>query len=850
MTTSAAADETAEATLTVEGMNCASCVSHVQKAIESVSGVRGCAVNLAAGRATVQFNGSATDPEQLAAAVRRAGYQAAPTDQIASPGQAQASHARAWKHRAIAGLILWLPLEITHWILQLRNPAGHHMAIVWISLITATIAMIYIGSAFYRSALKALLHRTSNMDTLIALGASVAYGYSLVALAGFELDAWPMPMALYFMEATGLLALISLGHYLEARARHSAGSAIRQLLELAPATAIRIEKSGDGSQETELTPSPCTRGEGRGGGSSSSFPGLSAVEGIVQNSAFTNSPHPTPPPEYKGREIDVLVETNSSAFPGLSTVAGSVRSSAFNSVPVASLHPGDLVLVRPGDRIPIDGQVIDGISSVDESMLTGEPIPVVRKTGDTVIGGTQNTDGRLILRVTQTGSHTALAQIIRLVESAQNSKPPVQKLADQISAIFVPSVLIIALVTAIGWYAWGTLHHWPAMHIFANLANAVCSVLIIACPCALGLALPAAIMVATGIGARRGILIRDIDALQAAEKIQAVIFDKTGTITRGKPTVSSISVSDGISENDLLTLAATAERFSEHPIAAAIVAEAEQRKLEIPSPEEFSNHPGQGIVAKIAGQKIVAGNESFIRQQSQAAPGPEFPRFGTPALLGTIVYIARETNGTVELLGHITLSDSVKSDSSAAVHALHALGLKTLLLTGDSETAARQIAGEVGITDIRAGVRPEGKAQAITELKERAYSNEINTRGAVGVPGNYKIAMVGDGINDAPALAAADLGIAMGTGSDIAKDTGGIILVSGSLSGVPAAIRLSRNTMRIIRQNFFLAFAYNVLAIPLAAFGLLNPLIAAGAMALSDISVIGNALRLRWKKLD
>jgi Cu+-exporting ATPase len=715
------------------------------------------------------------------------------------------------------------------------------MAIVWISLITATITMIYIGSAFYRSAFKAILHRTSNMDTLIALGASVAYGYSLVALAGFELGAWPMPMGLYFMEATGLLALISLGHYLEARARHSAGSAIRQLLELAPATAIKIETPETGSQEPVLTPSPCTQGEGRGGGSSAY---------TVQRPAFTIDPHPTPPPEYKGREMDVLVETNSSAFPGLSTAEGRVQNLSFSSVPVASLHPGDLVLVRPGDRIPIDGQVIDGMSSVDESMLTGEPIPVARKAGDTVIGGTQNTDGRLIISVTQIGSHTALSQIIRLVESAQNSKPPVQKLADQISAIFVPSVLIIALVTAIGWYAWGTLHHWPAMHTFGNLANAVCSVLIIACPCALGLALPAAIMVATGIGARRGILIRDIDTLQAAEKIQTVVFDKTGTITRGKPAVSSISASDGISENDLLTLAAAAERYSEHPIAAAIVAEAEKRKLAIPSPEEFSNYPGQGIVATITKQKILVGNESFLRQQSRAVLGPEFSVPPSTTAPGTIVYIARQSTDTIELLGHIMLSDSVKTDSAVAINALHALGLKTFLLTGDSETAARQIAGEVGITNILAGVRPEGKAQAITELKERAYSNELGTRGAVGVPGNYKIAMVGDGINDAPALAAADLGIAMGTGSDITKDTGGIILVSGSLSGVPAAIRLSRNTMRIIRQNFFLAFAYNVLAIPLAAFGLLNPLIAAGAMALSDISVIGNALRLRWKKLD
>jgi Cu+-exporting ATPase len=513
-----------------------------------------------------------------------------------------------------------------------------------------------------------------------------------------------------------------------------------------------------------------------------------------------------------------------------------------DEVPVGELKVGDRVLVRPGDRVPIDGVVTDGRSSVDESMLTGEPLPVPRGVGDTVIGGTINHDGRLVVRVGKTGGETALAQIVKLVEHAQSSKPPVQKLADRIAAVFVPVVLCIALVTGIGWYAWGAAHHWEAARTWGALAKAVCSVLIIACPCALGLAIPAALMVGTGRGARRGILIRDIDALQKAEKIGTVVLDKTGTITEGKPAVAEVVSLDGMAEPEVLRLAAAAEQFSEHPLAKAIVAHARERGLSIPEPDGFNSEAGLGVVADVGGTTVLVGSETLLRNYGANET--------LPAAAGTTVEVGVRRNGTVERVGRISLSDRVKPDSVAALKSLHQLGMRTVLLTGDNRATAEAIAKQVGIDDVRAGVKPAGKADAVRQLQKEAkhademISEDLGRRGPTGV------AMVGDGVNDAPALAAADLGIAIGSGSDVAKETGDIVLVSGSLTGVAAAIRLSRATMRTVRQNLLFAFLYNVLAIPLAAFGLLNPLIAAAAMALSDVTVIGNALLLRRKKID
>jgi P-type Cu+ transporter len=730
--------------LTIEGMTCASCVSHVQKAALAVPGVEQCQVNLATGTAAITLDSASTTPQAVADAIAEIGYPALTEAASHSHDHSPHDHAKLWFHRAVAGLILWFPLELTHWIMRIAMGHEHHSnAMIWASLITSTIAIVYVGRGFYASAFRALKHGTSNMDTLIAMGATVAYGYSVIALAGHWLNLWPAPAAIYLMESTGLLALISTGHWLEARARDSAGNAIRQLMTLAPATALRLD---DSQTPTE--------------------------------------------------------------------------------VPVAEVHLGDRLLVRPGDRVPVDGVIIAGRSAVDESMLTGEPLPVTRNVGDEVVGGTINTDGRLTIKATRVGSHTALAQIVRLVETAQSAKPPAQQLADAIAAVFVPVVLAIALTTALAWYGYGAWHHWAAATTWAMLANATCSVLIIACPCALGLALPAAIMVGAGNGARRGILIRDIDALQTAEKINTVVLDKTGTLTEGRPTVSAINPSDGISSPELLTLAASVEQFSAHPLAKAIVAKAREGAATLTEPKSFTSRPGLGVVADMDGRTLIVGNAALLAEyHSTPLQSPD---------TGTIVHIAELIGGNLRHLGSISLSDAIKPDAKAAIAELHRMNLRTVLLTGDTAASAQSVAREVGIDQIQAHVLPDGKARYIQQLRDVASSNLKPV-----------IAMVGDGVNDAPALATADLGIAIGSGSDVAKETGGIILVKGNLLGVADAIHLSRATMKIIRQNFFLAFAYNVLAIPLAAFGLLNPLIAAAAMALSDVTVIANALRLR-----
>jgi Cu+-exporting ATPase len=756
-----ASTEGQDAAISVDGMTCATCVLHVEKAALAVPGVSRADVNLARGRAVVHFDPAATLPGQIAKAITDAGYPSSPEPTGPAAGAAeqerlhhQRAHAREWFRRAMVGIALWAPVEGLHWMLQLigtthahapdRSFAGLWMA--WLGLATASIAIVYIGSAFYRSAFKAALNRTSNMDTLISLGASVAYLYSLVALAGFLVGWWEVLPDVYFMESTGLLALISLGHWLEARARDSAGSAIRELLNLTPVTAMRL----DAAEQAE-------------------------------------------------------------------------------AVPLASLEIGDRVLVRPGDRVPIDGEVLAGRSSVDESMISGEPLPVVRAVGDAVIGGTQNIDGRLTIRVTRTGGQTALAQIVRMVETAQSSKPPVQRLADRIAAVFVPSVLLVAVLTGVAWLLIGASRDWPAERTWAMVAQTVCSVLIIACPCALGLAIPAALMVGTGRGARRGILIRDIDALQHAERIRTVVLDKTGTITRGKPAVGRVLSLNGSSENEVLLLAAAAEQYSEHPLGRAIVSQARDRGLSLPEPDSFTNDAGHGVVAVVDGRTVLVGGQSLLVKHGDAlAHDPAAEHAGT-----TVHVAVQEPDQSVRRLGMIELVDQLKPDSHAAVTELKEMNLGVVLLTGDSEPAAQAVARQVGIAQVSAGVKPGHKAEAVAALQ---------AHGAV--------AMVGDGINDAPALAQADLGIAMGAGSDIAKETGGIVLVSGSLHGVPAAIRLSRATMRCIRQNLALAFVYNVIAIPLAAMGLLNPLIAAAAMALSDVSVIGNALRLRRAKID
>ena len=725
-------------------MNCASCVSHVEQAARRAPGVRDCQVSLVQNRAVVTFDPARTNIAAVAAAITSCGYPAVveETKSRKTPTKPKKSGSDFWRRRAIAGLVLWFPVELTHWIHRLiHGPMQEPGWMIAIAVASSTIAMVYVGWGFYRGAWKALRHFSSNMDTLIAMGASVAYGYSLVALIGEASGWWAAPPAYYFMEASGLLALISLGHYLEARARDSAGSAINELLTLAPSTAWRLN------------------------------------------------------------DIDEPVE-----------------------VPLSEIHIGDRLLVRPGDRVPTDGKVISGRSFVDESMITGEPLPVARKSGDEVIGGTINQDGRLILQATKIGEQTALAQIIKLVDSAQSAKPPVQKLADQIAAVFVPVVLCLALLTGVGWHIWGNAHGWPAGQTWAALANAVCSVLIIACPCALGLALPAALMVGTGMGARRGILIRDIDALQHAGHVRVVVLDKTGTVTEGRAEVEQVIAMDGMPSAEVLRLAASAEQFSGHPLAMALVAAARDQGLKLTDAEEFANLTGYGVTATIDGRRILVGSNSLLRKHGFEQADRQTDGGGP------MVFVAEQLPDRVVPIGAVRLSDSIKTDSAAAIASLREMGMRPVLLTGDRLITAQAVARAVGIEDVHADVKPGEKAAIIRKLQET-------------YPGG--VAMVGDGINDAPALAAADLGIAIGSGSDIAKESGGIVLVSGSLTGVAAAIRLSRATMRTIRRNLVFAFMYNILAIPLAAMGLLNPLISAAAMALSDVTVIGSALLLR-----
>ena len=753
-----------DAVLSVAEMSCASCVAHVGRAARSLPGVEQCEVNLARGKATVRFDPAKTDPGRIAAAITDAGYPAAAETPGVAAGNAeedrlqrQARHAHAWLVRAVVGLVLWLPLEVTHWTLMALgvHRAAVHAGLLWAAVATSSLAMLLIARSFYASALNALRHGTSNMDTLIALGTTVAYGYSLIFLLGALFGWWTRPAAgdLYFMESTALLALISLGHWLEARARQSAGSAIRKLLGLAPSIALRQTNTG-----------------------------------------------------------------------------------SFEEVPVADLNVGDQVLVRPGDRVPTDGRVVDGVSSVDESMLTGEPLPVARGVGDLVTGGTINADGRLVVRATKVGNDTALAQIVKLVETAQNGKPPVQKLADRVAAVFVPAVLALALLTAVVWIIGGHLAGWKPGVVAAAAAKATCSVLLIACPCALGLAVPAALMVGTGRGAARGILIRDIDALQHAETVDTVLLDKTGTITLGKPVVADVAPEPGESADNVLKLAASAEQFSSHPLAAAVVVAARERGLMPSTPEAFNNVPGSGVTATISGRDVLVGNADLL-----ARHGFETSALRPAAAGQTPVYVAEVIDGAMRLIGSVAVTDSIKSDSAVAIAVLRHMGIRVAMLSGDGLPAAEAVARQVGIdttNDVFAGVRPGEKADVV-----RRFQNEIAGK-------TKTVAMVGDGINDAPALAAADLGIAMGGGSDVAKETGGIVLTGASLHGVVAALRLSRATMRVIRQNLFWAFAYNVVAIPLAASGRLNPAVAAAAMALSDVTVLANALRLRRVRLD
>jgi Cu+-exporting ATPase len=714
----------ASLTLAIDGMTCASCVNRVEKALQRTPGVLTAQVNLATETARVTAIAAPELTGQLLAAVSAAGYQARLPDATPAPPPKVAADTLA----LLAGTALCLPLVLP----MIGDLLGHSWMLppLW-QFLLATPVQFWLGARFYRAAWQALRAGTGNMDLLVSLGTSAAYGLSLYLWHQHGAHAHH----LYFEAAAVVITLVRLGKWLEARAKRQTTAAIRALQALRPDSAT-VER-GDGEA----------------------------------------------------------------------------------SLPVSAVRPGDIVRVRSGDRIPLDGVVESGVSSVDESFITGESLPVAKHPGDTVTGGAINGEGLLRVRVTAVGAETVLARIIRLVEDAQAAKAPIQRLVDRVAAVFVPVVLAVALLTLAGWLLTGASGE-------TALVNAV-AVLVIACPCALGLATPAAIMAGTGVGARFGILIKDAEALENAHRLTVVAFDKTGTLTEGKPRVVDVLAVDGA---EVLRLAAALQLASAHPLARAMTQAAAGQAL--PPVSELQTLPGRGVRGVVDGQTLALGSPRYLDELG-LRPDPALQaRAEALAADGKTLSWLAAVDHPPRLLGLVACGDRLKDSAPAAIRALHALGVRTVLVSGDHRGAAQAVATALGMDDARAEVLPADKAAIIAGLKQ----------------GGAVVAMVGDGINDAPALAAADVGIAMGTGTDVAMHAAGITLMRGDPGLVADAIALSHATVRKIRQNLFWAFFYNVVGIPLAALGLLSPVVAGAAMALSSVSVVSNALLLqRWR---
>ncbi len=730
-------------TFPVGGMTCAACQARVQRALEKTAGVSGAAVNLMLQNATVTYDPALANPDGLVEVVRDSGYEAAlpvPSQTIAEE-QDELDRSREAEYRDyLTRALVTISLGV---LAMAAMPFAMNQRVRYALLVVTLFVMVWAGRDFYVRAWAALRHRTSNMNTLVALGTGAAFGFSAaVTLAPGFFAARGIEAEVYYEAVILILGLLLLGHALEARAKRQTAVALRKLIDLAPKVA-RVRRDG--------------------------------------------------------RELEL---------------------------PIDRVLAGDVVLVRPGESLPVDGQIVRGASAVDESMVTGEPLPVERTVGDRVIGGTVNRTGAFELRATAVGADSVLARIVKLMRDAQATRAPIQRLADQISAIFVPTVIGLAVLTFVIWYV--AVDTSPLVRAL----TAAISVLIIACPCAMGLAVPTAIMVATGRGAELGVLIKGGEALERVRTLQAILLDKTGTVTEGRPAVTEVLPAAGVEADRVLALAAGLERLSEHPLGEAIVRAAADRGIELAAVDAFRSLTGLGATGLVGESLVVVGNARMLGEFS-LDPAP----FASVAegLTGegkTVVYVGADG----ELLGLLAISDPPRATSRAAVARLRRMGLEVAMVTGDQPRTAAAVAREVGIETVVAGVLPEGK---LAEIERRQAGGQV-------------VAMVGDGINDGPALARADLGLAMGSGTDVAVEAGDITLMRPDLNAVADAIALSRETVRIMRQNLFWAFIYNVVGIPIAAgvlypvLGLtLNPVIASAAMAMSSVSVVTNSLRLR-----
>ncbi|MBD6617670.1 copper-translocating P-type ATPase [Komarekiella sp. 'clone 1'] len=778
-------------TLKLRGMSCASCANNIEKAIRSVSGVIDCNVNFGAEQATINYDRKRTNLEKIQAAIDAAGYSSySLQEELSGEDDVEKASRQAEQRQLTLKVVVGSVISILLFVGSLPMMTGLHLPLIpgflhdpWVQFLLTTPIQFWCGGSFYRNGWKAFKRHTATMDTLIALGTSAAYLYSLVVtiFPGFFIAQGLMPHV-YYEVAAIVITLILVGRLLENRAKGQTSEAIRKLI------------------------------------------GLQARDARV------------------------------------------IRDGVEMDVPIAEVRINDVILVRPGEKIPVDGEVIAGASTVDEAMVTGESLPVSKQPGDEVIGATINKTGSFQFRVTRVGKDTFLAQIVKLVQQAQGSKAPIQRLADQVTGWFVPAVIAIAIATFVIWFIF-----------MGNVTLATITtvgVLIIACPCALGLATPTSVMVGTGKGAENGILIKGAQSLELAHKIQTIVLDKTGTLTQGKPTVTDFVTVNGTADNNeiqLLQLAATVERNSEHPLAEAVVKYAQTQQVSLtamPGVTDFAAYAGSGVQGIVANCFVQIGTQRWLTELGINTAALQEYKDTWEAAGKTVILIA--VDGQIQ--GIIAIADALKPSSATAVKALQKLCLEVVMLTGDNRKTAEAIAQQVGIKQVFAEVRPDQKAAIIQSLQGEQRgrgAGEQRSRGAGGElitlnsarakrPATANstqhsiVAMVGDGINDAPALAQADVGIAIGTGTDVAIAASDITLISGDLQAIVTAIQLSRATINNIKQNLFFAFIYNVIGIPIAAgilfpiFGwLLNPIIAGAAMALSSLSVVSNALRLR-----